>query len=336
MIKININNLNQILNFHYNNLTKKKGKEWTIIDYLDKRIATNIGNNDLYIMYNELKNYVVKNSNFFSLLTATPKELEDFKIIFEIVYGDLLNSTYKTTASGKVITYRQDLLNLFYYSEYDKWTAYELAKKINVNVCPYCNRSYTFILGTDINKGTRFEYDHFFDKASYPYLALSFYNLVPSCHICNSSLKGSDKFTLTNNIHPYEEGFSNNIVFSIKPKNIDFINGNNSAYRIKFKKGDLSNWNNIKLKSAFSNIKIFRLTELYNMHKDYVNEIIQKSVVYNDDHIKDLFNKYNGTLFSSEDDVRRMVLGNYINEDEYSKRPLSKLTTDISKELGII
>ena len=209
-------------------------------------------------------------------------------------------------------------------------------KKINVNVCPYCNRNYTFVVGNDLIKGTRFEYDHFFDKARYPYLALSFYNLVPSCHVCNSNLKGSNKFEIDKNIHPYLEGFGSDLLFTIKPKNIDFLNGKNSAYRITFKKNELSNWDREKLKAAFRNVVTFRISDLYNMHKDYVNEIIQKSIVYNEDHIKDLFNKYNGTLFSSEDDVRRMVLGNYINEDEYSKRPLSKLTADISRELGML
>lgn len=335
MIKINLDNSNQILNFHYNNLIIKNGRKWTIVDYLNKKIAANVGNNNLSNMYGELKNYVVKNNKHFSLLTATPQELADFKEIFELVYGNILNSTYKTTTAGKVITYREDLLNVFYYSEYDKWKAYELAKKININVCPYCNRSYTFLLGSDLNKGTRFEYDHFFDKARYPYLALSFYNLVPSCHICNSNLKGSDKFEIDKNIHPYIEGFGNNLLFTIKPKNIDFINGNNSSYRIKFKKSKFSTWDNKKLTSAFRNINTFKITELYNMHKDYINEIIQKSIIYNDDYIKDLFNQYNGTLFRNEDDVKRMILGNYINEDEYSKRPLSKLTADISRELNL-
>lgn len=335
MIKINLNNSNQILNFHYNNLIIKNGRKWTIVDYLNKKIAANVGNNNLSNMYGELKNHVVKNNKHFSLLTATPQELADFKEIFELVYGNILNSTYKITTAGKVITYREDLLNVFYYSEYDKWKAYELAKKININVCPYCNRSYTFLLGSDLNKGTRFEYDHFFDKARYPYLALSFYNLIPSCHICNSNLKGSDKFEIDKNIHPYIEGFENNLLFTIKPKNIDFINGNNSSYRIKFKKNKFSTWDNKKLTSAFRNINTFKITELYNMHKDYINEIIQKSIIYNEDYIKGLFNQYNGTLFRNEDDVKRMILGNYINEDEYSKRPLSKLTADISRELNL-
>lgn len=340
MIKINLNNPNAILDFHYNNLTVKNSNKWIIEDFLDDRINKAKGKpneTDLVDMYNFLKVKIKKDANGFSIITASPNELENFISYFENVFGATLDTIYKPRiAPKKDILYRDDLLSVFYYSDYDKWKAYEIAKKINLNVCPYCNRSYTFVIGRDLKKGTRFEYDHFFDKARYPYLALSFYNLIPSCHICNSNLKGSNKFDINNNIHPYLEGFGNDLLFTIKPKNINFINGENTAYRIKFKKGDKSNWDNKKIKSAFRNITVFRINDLYNMHKDYVNELIQKSIVYNEDHIKDLYKKYNGTLFSSEDDVKRMVLGNYIVEDEYSKRPLSKLTADISKELGII
>ncbi|MFS4469869.1 hypothetical protein [Chryseobacterium sp. T20] len=335
MIKVELQNSKVILEMHYKNLTEKKGRKWTIIDFLNKRIEYVSGNKDLEDMYEYLKTKVKKNKQGYSILTALPKELQLFKEKFEEDYGALLDLSYGKTEDPDY-TYRDDLLKVFYYSSYDKWNPYELAKKIAINVCPYCNRSYTFLLGNDLKKGTRFEFDHFFDKATYPYLALSLYNLVPSCHVCNSNLKGSSIFNLGDNIHPFIEGFSEDILFSIAPKNIDFVNGKSSAYRVKFKKNELSTWDNKKIKAAIRNISTFKLSGLYNMHKDYINEIIQKSQIYNDDYIKDLFKKYEGTLFSSEDDVRRMVLGNYLHETDFSKRPLSKLTRDIARELKIM
>lgn len=335
MVKINLDNTKSILKFHYDNLTIKEGGRWTLINFLDNRINLSADNAVLINMYTELKTNCLKNNDGYSLLTALPSELENFKTNFENTYAAQLNAIFKTKADGKTVTYRQDLLKVFYYSDYDKWKSYELARKIKVKVCPYCNRSFTFVLGNDSKKGTRFEYDHFYDKAKYPYLALSFYNLVPSCHICNSNFKGDKQFTLNTNIHPYIQDFGNDIVFSIYPKNINFINGASEEYRIRIIKQN-NEVDIVKYKKAYKNIRTFGLIKLYNMHKDYVNEIILKSIVYNEDHITELYRKYGGTLFSSEDDVKRMVLGNYVNEEEYSKRPLSKLTADISKELGII
>jgi len=335
MIKVELKNLANILQIHYNDLIVKKGQAKTIIDYLDERILSSSGKKNFENMYKHLKNSVLKNMQGYSILTASPQELQLFIENFEKKYGNLLDQVYKKI-NKKDYTYRNDLLKVFYYSNYKKWSPYRLAKEIAVNVCPYCNRSYTFLLGTDIQKGTRFEFDHFFDKANHPYLALSFYNLVPSCHICNSNLKGSNKFNLQDNMHPFIEGFSEDILFSISPRNINFINGKNTAYRVKFRKNSLSNWDNKKIKAAFRNISTFRLSGLYNMHKDYINEIIRKSITYNEDYIKELFKKYEGTLFNSEEEVRSMVLGNYIQEADFLKRPLAKLTRDIAKELRLI
>lgn len=320
MIKIHLNNESEILDFHYDSLTVKVGAELNVLDRIDraKRKLPNATN-----IFDFLKDKVLRDQTGYSILTAKPNELEDFIRAFEIQF---------TKAS--IDTYKDEFKKIFYYSDYDKWKADELAKKININVCPYCNRIYTFI----INKGgkTRFEFDHFLSKSEYPYLALSFFNLVPSCHICNSNLKREIKFTLRDNIHPYVEGFSNNIFFSIRPKDISFINGNHSAYRVKIKRNIHSNWSNQKIKAAYNNITTFKLSTLYNMHKDYVDEIIQKSIIYNPKYISDLFVQFHGKLFKSEEDVFRFILGNYTEEENYNKRVLSKLTTDISKELGII
>jgi hypothetical protein len=340
MIKINLTNEKAILDFHFSNVTKKIAGEKRLIELLNNRIElfkTHPKSNNLGIMYNYLIEHVKKDKFGNSIITMSPEKLNEFKTEFEKKFGDLLDEIFKVVGE-KRITFRNDLLNVFFYNKHDKWQAYELAKKIGVQVCPYCNRNYTFIVGSDDNKGTRFQYDHFFDKASFPYLALSFYNLVPSCNACNSDLKGSDKFSITENIHPYLEGFSPSILFSIKAKNIGFVNGQSKSYRIKFKLNPefkKSEFDKSKIKAAIRNISTFRLSELYNMHLDYVDEIIQKSYIYNKSYISNLY-KNHPDLFKSEDDVKRMVLGNYINESDYSKRPLSKLTADIARELKIL
>ncbi len=325
MVKIQLKNETEILKFHYNNLTIKVGRQWNIEIHLKKLITKYIGNQPLKSMYEALLKKVKKDASDFSILTATPVELSVFIELFEITYGHLLTDEIKA-----------EILNAFYYDEYGKWKAYELAKKIGITVCPYCNRIYTFIVGNDLNKGTRFEYDHFFAKSDYPYLALSFFNLVPSCHICNSNFKGKKEFKLSKNIHHYIEGFGDNIVFSIKPKNIYFINGKASSYRIRFKKGNFSIWDGNKVMAAFENITTFQLTRLYNMHKDYVDELIQKSIIYNEEYVNELYSRFSGTLFNNKNDVKRLIVSNYIDENDYHKRVLSKLTTDISKELGLI
>jgi ribosomal protein S6 len=41
-------------------------------------------------------------------------------------------------------------------------------------------------------------------------------------------------------------------------------------------------------------------------------------------------------LFKNREDVLRLLIGNYVNEEDLGKRPLAKLIKDISDALGLI
>lgn len=84
------------------------------------------------------------------------------------------------------------ILKLFNYSGWfitktsKRYCAYDLARNIDLNTCVYCNRNYT----STVEKITRPQFDHYFSQTQHPLLALSFFNLIPSCAICNSNIKG--------------------------------------------------------------------------------------------------------------------------------------------------
>lgn len=85
------------------------------------------------------------------------------------------------------------------------WGAYALCVESRYTMCPYCHQAFAHTL---IPKGAgRFRptLDHYYAKNKYPYLALSIYNLVPSCYTCNSQLKGCRDFYRERHLHPYEE-----------------------------------------------------------------------------------------------------------------------------------
>lgn len=60
------------------------------------------------------------------------------------------------------------------------YQAHDILNKKNRRICPFCGLSK---LDDPVEK--RNEYDHYFDKGTYPYLALNFKNLVPMCGKCN-------------------------------------------------------------------------------------------------------------------------------------------------------
>src|SRR5690606_28834361 len=110
---------------------------------------------------------------------------------------------------------------LFVDSGYINWFLdekknYWLANLLDQHTCTYCNREYIFIYKKK-GKGMVPQFDHWFAKKDYPLLALSFYNLIPSCATCNT-IKSSTPFNLRDHLHPYiDKNISSTYSFSYLP-----------------------------------------------------------------------------------------------------------------------
>lgn len=190
---------------------------------------------------------------------------------------------------------------------------YEIA---NAKTCPYCNRNYIDVIDGDEYHST-FELDHFYSKDKYPMLAVSLYNLIPVCPSCNR-IKGNKVFQY----YPYDSkrDMSNGMRFSCKCPEI-LLNEEEIELDIEYDNKDLEE----------ESQKLY-LKELYSNHKDIAAEIVQKSRYQGTGYMDGLY-KQLGSLFSSKEEVYRMVYGNYLNKEDWSKRPLSKFTYDIAKEV---
>ena len=201
-------------------------------------------------------------------------------------------------------------------------------ENFNFRTCFYCNKD--FITNFDAKKEvSTFQLDHFYDKGTYPYLALSFYNLIPSCPTCNSSkVKGSANTFENNCIAPNSEKFD----FHQKVKFKLFLDDSCKNLHIK-SKDDID----INLKEQFTDIynkyiEIFKLNERYKAHKDIVFDMIQKAELYPESRLKEL-QDLTGIPFQQ---IKKDIF-NLIDENEdLSKQPFSKLIVDMSKELGIL
>ena len=90
-----------------------------------------------------------------------------------------------------------------------------LAKRLNIKACPYCNSQFTLLVGRKDKKYDKgFHFDHYFPRSKYPYLAISLYNLIPSCASCNQ--KKSDKdVDLQKVFHPYYKNLHHASEFTV-------------------------------------------------------------------------------------------------------------------------
>ncbi|WP_024786805.1 MULTISPECIES: HNH endonuclease [unclassified Lebetimonas] len=271
------------------------------------------------IVFHEKKCKLLKNiKEYFEYLQNKINDSIDFKEILLSTNLDEIIKKYskyfKNIDDKKKLT---DIVNKAYNSLRKKW-GYKIVKLAEANVCLYCNRNFTLNFN---EKETTVELDHYYPKEKYPFLALNLYNLVPSCHTCNHKKSNSEK----NHLHPFFDDIDKEIKFSLKLKDTSFyhsIDGFNIEIETKSLK-------------AQNHIEVFNLENLYNEHKDIILELIQKTYMYDESYLDELFKKYEGTFFRNKEDLTRLISGGYISEDEINKRPLSKLIKDMLEYLNL-
>lgn len=234
------------------------------------------------------------------------------------------------TDNKKQTPFKKALNSILFYEAQDTWKAYQTAIDIDVNTCVYCNRTYITTLGKDSKKFVRGDFDHFMAKSEYPYFRFSFFNLIPCCITCNRNAKKAKETSIEKNIYPYNEGFENKTVFTFLPNNYEDITGKgNPAIDFLF----LGNEKHIK--KSKNNIELFRLKEQYSIHTQELNDIINKRRVFSNSYLHDLQSSY-PQLIKNFDEAYLLVFGKEFDIATDENRPLSKLTRDITNELGII
>ena len=195
--------------------------------------------------------------------------------------------------------------------------SYWLSKRLNVKTCPYCNRQYTFTINAD--KSIRPQFDHFYPFSEYPYLRLSFFNLIPCCSTCNHTKRNKEL-----EIHPYEKSFGDKCKFEI----VDFVNSLLSSGSFDSKFG-------LTFSSSNKNISELGLKELYDQHSDYVSEIVYKAKAYNEGYYNSIKETFSGFELSTAE-MNLLIFGNYLEIANHENRPLSKLTKDILDQINLI
>lgn len=184
--------------------------------------------------------------------------------------------------------------------EYDfvqnKWEGYYDKIKIYIKVCPYCGF------------GEISEIDHFLPKSIYPEFSVFCFNLVPSCHICNS--KKSNKNNIC--IHPYFEDIKDIdkmlraefkleneslVCYYHKQKNIPIIvekhiDTFDILNRYKEKASIYMN-NKIKIYSLFKDDLLYNIRLEYTGLKDIYLKVMYKAILDDFDNFKDCLEKIN-------------------------------------------
>ncbi|HEM3613753.1 TPA: hypothetical protein U1C23_000563 [Streptococcus suis] len=203
-----------------------------------------------------------------------------------------------------------------------------LVRELGVTVCPYCNRNYIN------NRGDRFaaQMDHFYSKDEFPWLAVSLYNLIPSCGACNH-IKGTEAL----NVHPFIKKHveENEVVFHYRYKTIDDI-----EVVISTKKDKHQDIDAIKKKQR--DIAALNLKEAYEIHGLDIQNMLEREVRYSEsyrDELRDMLKidtvvqYYDFYLSLTDDEIDRMIYGDVIFEEDIKNVSLGKFRKDIYQEI---
>ena len=280
--------------------------------------------------------------------------------LIDAVYKEILNSYGDLKENNKNIFSKNDMEScilknifnkIFDYPKFRddgitnysnrKWSAYDLCEKLDVKVCPYCNRIYTFTvrkisekiennIKREIKDIVRPQLDHYFPQSKYPIFALSFYNLIPSCSICNSSIKGNKDLNLKDNLHPYLDCLDKNYAFDYKLLNSSEFVGGKEGIEVIIS----SNKTGYKDIKSENNLKFFEIKDIYRMHNDVVSNLVYKRKKYSDsrlEEIEDMF-KIEGKKLISKEELFNDIFYEPKKEDIIDTS-LGKLYKDIVKKL---
>lgn len=246
--------------------------------------------------------------------------------------------------------------------------SYWLQRQLQVPVCPFCNRIYTTTL---FRESVRPAFDHFFPRSEYPYLAVSLFNLIPICDICNKAK--SDR--IDSIIYPYDESFDEcfesnlpvHAAFRVIPNGDqpwNVFRGQSEAFTIQFQptndagetlegsrcgmitsvdvqerfsmKGP-AYWNRIT-----NSICVLKLEDLYDTHKNEIIRILRNRYQYNRVAITSILKPLlNGENPYASDAVlileaQNMLYFANLDPEDWGITPLNKLKADILKQMDII
>ena len=329
---------------------KEEHSEW----YSDN-ILPNIKNAYEFIESQKSKSYSMK--KYLELLKKIIDKGKDF-IIQKELFLDYENKEIdkiikimkkKNKKSKSILEIRFEKLNiseeylpnqLFCYKKLQTgnkdWNRHKLLSLIGIEICPYCQRNYISSYEENNDEKTTADLDHFYPKSLYPFLALSLYNFIPSCQICNSRFKGNKD--TRDSVYLYEEGFDElGVKFRTSKEVISEILGERySDFYVKIDYENLKNKEDgEKVKNSIENLGLDRVYK--KSHNQYIQNLLYNIEKYPENYLENCVE-----MFESNVDKKKQLEEYFkdIVKEPYRKRiengePLAKLTKDILEEFDI-
>lgn len=274
----------------------------------------------------DYKKYLKKiYEEFDDLVLLKPSQFEQKIVEFNAFETIDLNRRFKVQGYKDKHSFCYYVENALQYTLIRTYVFPCYVKLLGIKTCVYCNSNYTV---TDHHGVAYYDLDHYKPKSKYPYLSISFFNLQPSCPVCNR-IKNDDSTELYMNLWEENSLVDRDVFrFSISKKDrIKYwITHDRHSILIRLLSAD-------KKYDSMRNYtdKHLHISARYNEHADVAEEMLWKRKAYTKDTIDALTQSLKGLCLSSIE-MERFMMGTYMNKDDVYKRPLTKMMQDIYNE----
>lgn len=276
-------------------------------------------------MTNLQTTYVYKTINksvFERYLKAQPLDLiKMHNDLFKVIYDGKHNIDEEKEALKRIFNYESAIDDMTDFS-------YEVATLMETNTCTYCNRQYTLTINENDSHIIRPQFDHWFPQSKYLDFTLSYFNLIPACSLCNSTLKHGKSMTLKKYIHPYVD---NDIGFRFDYHTIGKDKDGIEHYQVDCQVESCSKKQQKRIRKT---LDLFRIEEIYSAHEGLeLRDLVELARANPHDYISNLIKKVLADTNMNEEDAYRLLFGIETQKENYAKRPFSKFKIDIINKL---
>lgn len=264
-----------------------------------------------------------------NLLDCLPSEFKAIASDFEAIISKAELEKPIKIGSNEPKKFADILVDKMLYEKMRHNVFPKYVRRLKVKSCVYCNAAYAV---TDKKCRGYYDLDHWMPKSLYPYLCISFFNLQPSCPVCNRT-KGNDEQVEFFNL--YEEDATENLdVMNLDLDELSIahylLNHTPEYLHIRF----AASQNKYMKICNDMNAKL-HITDMYAEHKDVAEEVVWKYLAYNRGYLQ-LTKMSFGNFAPTSADVNRFILGTYADPEETHKRPMTRLIQGIAKQFGIL
>ena len=243
-----------------------------------------------------------------------------------------------------LLKFNEALESAFGYSSFrdkkgrknDDWGGEVLMRKLmeGVRYCPYCNAETVYAIEMEAGgKGRppliKAAFDHFYPKGRYPFLSVSLYNLIPSCHRCNSQFKIAQFKKLSETLHPYLDSVEEDMCFcpGAIPPSVWDGGEDDPDFEIRFvpRRGRST----VKERRGRNFGELFQIERVYSqLYRREAIQILQKVRAYGDSYLNQV-REWFAAAGMENVDIEKMVFGTPEDPKEINKHRHAKLLRDM-------